>query len=1052
MTSTTDVPLMREERKLVTVLFADLVGSTSIAERFDPEDAREIVQGALARAIQVIEGFGGTVMYVAGDGVLALFGAPNAHEDDPERAVLAGLGITRQIDDYANNMLHTWSIKGFGIRVGIETGLTVLGPVGAGGRVEYGAVGDVMNTTARLQSHADPGTVLVGEHTRRAVEDLFQWDEQRELTLKGKSEVVAACSVLRARRSQGSVRGPRLLKTPFVGRSAELEMAQAALRDLVVENKGGCLIVTGEPGIGKSRLLAECRESLVTTPDETVRWLEGRCLSYADAVPYGVYRDLILAWLGFAADESPNVTRLALHQALANLCTKGLNEVFPYLSHMLGLPSQAGESELVDGLDAELVQQRTFTAISSLLNQLAKPAPLVIAIEDLHWADPTSLALTQHLLPLTTKAPLLLLLTRRPERDASAELVARLTNDSDGRARALNLAPLNDEAARELLKVLVGTEAIPEAIERELMDSTEGNPFFLEEQIQSMMESDALVREGDRWRFVHGMPVGIAPSVEKAMLARIDQLEPIMRETLLAASVLGREFTLRLLMALSPSPWEVHRAVQGLEGLDLIRVNHAGREAEYRFKHALIQEAGYQSLLKRKRRDLHALAADALETHFKDRVDEIAATLGRHLAEAGQVERAVPYLVTAADRAKNAYANEEAISLYECAVSLIGETANADERRPRWQESLSSICERLGNVLILVGRYYQAREAYEQSLRATSPGDRIRIAYVHVLLAGTDIYRQRYGDALDGCDIAEETLGPVASDPSADWLTSWLEIQDTRISALYWLGETDGMARLIDQVRPFVEGHGSAEQRSTFFGRLTTMALRRDRYIVTDETLELAQAGYAAAQQCDDPEILAWAPFTLGFTKLWRGELDEAVRLLEDSLHQSDRTGDVTLRSQSLTYILVARREQGDVEAVGVLIDRVARAGREASRPEYAGVALANRAWVAWRRGDLAQAESCGREALGIWEALPSRYPLAWMALWPLVGIAIEWSRMSEAVEHARSMLAPHQQVLPTVLQKGLVDTVEAWDAGRTRDAEVRLTQTMEVARRLACL
>ena len=258
---------MREERKVVTALFADVVGSTQLTERMDPEDAREVLGGAVRRMVEAVEAFGGMVKDLAGDGILALFGAPVTHEDDAERAIRAGLRIIEQAED-----------DSMSIRVGIETGLVVLGPIGGGGRVEYGATGDALNTAARLQSHAQPGSVLVGAITRRAAGDLFEWSEERRLELKGKAEPVSAFEAI------GERLGTRvaIASVPMVGREREFERA-SLIAERALAGEGGLLVITGDPGIGKSRLLEELRGRV---SGSAVTWLEGRCVSFGGSTPY----------------------------------------------------------------------------------------------------------------------------------------------------------------------------------------------------------------------------------------------------------------------------------------------------------------------------------------------------------------------------------------------------------------------------------------------------------------------------------------------------------------------------------------------------------------------------------------------------------------------------------------------------------------------------------------------------------------------------------------------------------------------------------------------
>lgn len=305
---------IRSERKVVTALFADLAGSTALAERLDPEDVSEIVGGAIARVVAAVEDFGGTIKDLAGDGALALFGAPIAHEDDPERAVRAGIRIVEDVGAYADEVAREFGVSELNVRIGIETGLVVLGPVGGGSRVEYGATGDAVNTAARLQAAAAPGSVLVGAATHRLVEPVFWWGEAHTLMLKGKEQRVTAYEATALRAAGARVRGLPGTEPPLVGREPEFTALRQAA-DAVVAGTGTVVFITGEPGLGKSRLLAELRDFLA----DGAAWLEGRCVSYGEGLPYWPFRDLLRDWLGLSPATSEGDAREALRGRLAEL-------------------------------------------------------------------------------------------------------------------------------------------------------------------------------------------------------------------------------------------------------------------------------------------------------------------------------------------------------------------------------------------------------------------------------------------------------------------------------------------------------------------------------------------------------------------------------------------------------------------------------------------------------------------------------------------------------------------------------------------------------------
>src|SRR5262245_11467468 len=331
---------MREERRVVTAMFADLVGSTALAERLDPEDAKVIVNDAVTRAIAAVEAFGGTVKDLAGDGVLSLFGAPTAHEDDPERAVRAALRVTEEISAYADEVERALGVTGFGVRVGVDTGPVVVGSIGAGSRVEYGALGDAVNTAARLQALAEPGRVLVGEETHRRVAPVFAWSAPAEHDLKGKAEHVTAYTVEGVVAAPGHARELEAAQVRLVGRERELAAATQAV-EAVLAGSGSILFLTGEPGIGKTRLIAEIRDHVdeAEAPQgaRPAMWIEGRCVSYGESMTYWPFRDLLRSWLGVLADEPELRIRVALRRSLETLFGSRVLEVYPYLGAMLGI-------------------------------------------------------------------------------------------------------------------------------------------------------------------------------------------------------------------------------------------------------------------------------------------------------------------------------------------------------------------------------------------------------------------------------------------------------------------------------------------------------------------------------------------------------------------------------------------------------------------------------------------------------------------------------------------------------------------------------------------
>jgi ABC-type transport system substrate-binding protein/class 3 adenylate cyclase len=706
----------REERRVVSVLVADLVGSTALGERLDPEELKVVVGDAVARMVGAVEAFGGTVKDLAGDGILALFGAPTAHEDDPERALRAALRIVEDVGHYAREVERAWAIAGFGVRVGVSSGPVVTGLVGAGDRVEYGATGDTVNVAARLQSAAEPGEILVGSLTRRLSGSAFTWGGSRELTLKGKAEPVQASTVTGVTGVARRRRDDDEHRTRLVGRERELRIAVDSV-EAALAGSGHIVFLTGEPGIGKTRLLTELRERFEggrSAHGDPV-WLEGRCVSYGESMPYWPFRDLLRSWLGLPVDEPELRVRVTLQREVSRLFGERASEYRAYLATLLGLPLEPDDHDKVAELSPEAMQYRTFEVVRALVARLAQDGPVALAVEDVHWADPTSLQLLERLLPDTEELPLLLVVTSRPEPlHPSWKVKESSERELAHRTREVALSALAADAGRALLVELVGDGVLPGLLEERILEHADGNPFFLEELVRSLIDAGALSPLDDGWRFDHEVTIEVPPTVEKVILARIDRLRRPARDALMAASVLGRRFGLPLLGAVATGDEdEVRPLLTELQRADLIREGRRWPEPEYRFKHALIQETAYRTLVTAERERLHRRAAEWLETRYLGAEDDVAGLLAHHWLGASDREHAARYLARAGDRARQEYALDEAIAHYRALLPILEERG---ERR-----EIALVLFKLALALHVSLRFAEANAAYQQAFAWWDP-------------------------------------------------------------------------------------------------------------------------------------------------------------------------------------------------------------------------------------------------------------------------------------------------------------------------------------------
>ena len=540
---------MTGERKPVTALFADVVGSTALAEQMDPEDWTQILNEAFELMSSAVFRYEGTIAQLQGDAMLAFFGAPVAHEDDPERAILAALDMIEVIDEFTRQLRQTHGID-FRIRAGINTGPVVVGNVGTDLRYEYTALGDAVNVAARMQTAAEPGTVLVTANTERLTGGAFEVADLGEIEVKGKSEPVHAYRVVRRRDVARGRRGlgPVGLESPMIGRDGALETLRSLL-GIVRAGRGRVTFVLGEPGIGKSRLLAEFRRIALDGEPVPAAWVEGRCVSYGRNVPYHLLIDLVRTMLGVPVAASEGEARRVLDaEVAARLGEADSADTAPYLAHLLALPLRPDEADRAR-LDPDVLQSRYAAAIHRLVRQISEDTPIVLVCEDIHWADAASIDVLRQMLPLVTQHPVLFLGAMRAETDSGGWALLREVRELFGDALTeLRLEPLTEAESRELVGRLLAIESLPDEVREKILARAEGNPFFVEEVVRMLIERGVIERTGGRWIAAAGVgAIDIPETLHGLLLARIDQLPETAKRSLRVASVIGRQFPVRVL-------------------------------------------------------------------------------------------------------------------------------------------------------------------------------------------------------------------------------------------------------------------------------------------------------------------------------------------------------------------------------------------------------------------------------------------------------------------------------------------------------------------------
>jgi class 3 adenylate cyclase len=1033
-------PLPREERRPVSVLFAEVAAPAGLASAVGLETLRELVGGSLASVIAEVEGLGGTVTSVSGRGLQAMFGAPEAHEDDPERAVLAAF---RALSATATAAAATEG--GTALRIGVETGPAVVGPIGGGAKVEYGALGDVVSVAAALQSAARPGAVLVGPATRAVTGHLFTWGGGKEVALGPNMRPLVA-SYLERPRARAVDRRPRVGgRAALVGRDAELRVLDAAVRD-AVEGRGSVVVLTGDAGLGKTRLVQECRKRFIAWvgagSGRLPLWLEGRGASYASATPYGLYRQLVASWIGVAPDEPAARLQLALERSLANLM--GNANLLPPLARMMGIADPAAGGRIGPG---EL-QRVTFDALRSVVTRFAVAGPTVLVLEDLHWADPTSLRVTLDLAELAAGRPLLLLATSRPK-SGRAE-VERLASSAS--ARRVALSPLPATAAEALTESLISQVPVavggasgagPEVLAA-VLDSADGNPLFLEERLSSLLETRTLFREGGTWWLREPSGPQLPQVLERLVRSRVDRLSPPAQELIRAAAVLGPDFTAALLAGmLGTAPAELTPLLDELCASDLVhREPPEGSAGTFRFRHALIQDATYLGLLRPERRALHARAAAALEAASRDRLPEVAAVLGRHYATAEDAERAVHYLELAGDHATDAFANYEAVSSFNAALAVTRRqpgTMDADAVR---------VHTKLASVLWRTGRRDKAGDAFRAALGLADSVDALQRAHLYTRLGRLELTYPHFEAATAAFDAAEALLGDDpggCDDATAD---QWLEMMiDGRAAIHSMSSEPELLRATLERARPMLEARGTPARRHVFDRQIAFEGLIRQRYRVEDADLAGLRRSVELAEHTEEEreKDIGYATYFLGWALWLRGELAEARERSEKALAMAERIGETHLRSISLMALILTALREHETESVRALIPRATAATHDDSST-VTGV-MACQSWLAWQDG---HPDEVIRLAGQIAKFDPARMAFGsrhrWVYIFPLIAARLRAGDTAAAVAAARQILDPSQQLLPDELMAALNTACTAWDRGEVDAAEADLVGALDLA------
>ncbi len=905
------------ERRQVTIVFADISGFTALNDAAQtPAEVEQVVRlinlclQELSEAIYEYEGY---IDKYIGDAIMAVFGAPKAHEDDPERALRAALAMQERLEKFNQNPPMPLP-EPLGIHIGINTGTVIAGMVGTDRKRSYTVMGDAVNVASRLEDVSERGEILLSEATYTLTSRLFIFKKRPPVKVKGKRDPIKIYELKGARDVDQTQRGLVGMEAPLIGREYESKVLLDRYEKLK-QGQGGIIVVTGEAGLGKSRLVSDFRRQVNRdgTNGNKPLWLFGRGLSYRQSFTNRLIVDILHRYLELPENPDPALVRMRLEAMGDDLFGPRAPEVVPFLATLLGLKldEQVAASLPLD--DPQALQQRVFVAVGEWLEILAQKQPVILVFEDLHWADPNSVKVIEYLFSLTLKHPILIICVTRPERESTFwNVKIRGAKDYPDRFVELTLWPLTDEESRQLIKHLLNLDDMPAATEQLLLKRAEGNPLFLEEVLRSLIESGIIRRSRGRWEITRTITeIDIPNTLQGVLTARIDRLEEPVKRVMQIAAVIGRVFPRFILEPIVNDPEILDKALEELELADLIKVRTPEPEPEYMFKHYLTYETAYSSLLHHQRTALHRQIADYMSRLYWQLGEEYAAIVAEHYCKSETWPRALRYLHRAGDAAVQSFANREAIDFYTRALQVaekLGSEADPATVLAVY-EGRAKILARMGDPQQAIDDFQQmltiAREINNHSaqLRALNGIAALHASYYNFTQA-SDYFREalevarHIGDERGIADTLNRlgdfyyNLGELelasACFHEAQELSLTLKDEPLRLEA------ADGLAKImlqqgeiaaaIERYKEITQAHRRLGYRNRLMDALSVMLVAYTFSASYHQAEETAAEILELNKKSGDLNRIPFVKYYLAFGQLYQGELGKAGQNLQEGL------------------------------------------------------------------------------------------------------------------------------------------------------------------------
>ncbi len=865
------------ERKLVTVLFADVANFTSIAEKLDPEEVHQIMDECFKILMDEIHEYEGTINQFTGDGVMALFGAPVAHEDHAQRACYAALSIQKAIEEYGEKIKKDRGVD-FKMRIGLNSGPVIVGSIGDDLRMDYTAVGDTTNLASRMEGMAMPGTILVARETFKLARDFFEFESLGKVELKGKEKPIETYKLLKAgevkTRIEASVEKGL---TRFVGRKNSM----AALRDAFEEAKAGpgqVVGIVGEAGVGKSRILLEFKNPL---PQNEYTYLEGRCLHFGGSMSYLPFLDILRTYFDIKEGDQELIIKKKMADKIAELDEK-LENALPPLMELLSLKV---EDEDFTRLEPQQKREKTFEAIRNLLIRISQERPLVLAVEDLHWIDNTSEEFLNYLIGSLASAPILLVLLYRPE----------YTHQWGSKTyyHKIGLNQLTVKSSAELVQAILEEGEVSPEIRELILNKTSGNPLYMEELTHNLLENGSIQKKAHQFVLsVKASDIQVPDTIQGIIAARMDRLEDNLKRTMQVASVIGRDFAFRILQTITGLREELKAHLLNLQGLEFIYEKSLFPELEYIFKHALTQEVAYNSLLLKRRKEIHKKIGEAIEQIYAERLEEFYEMLAYHFVQGEVWDKAVIYLRQAGGRAMKKSAYVEAIAHLRKGLEVLPrlpETAERAELELAFQFDLAASL-----VVFKGGTAPEVEKAYVRALElCRQVGETPTLIPVLQGLRRLHALRGDRGDGQKARGLGEQllTLAQRQNDTALLQEAHWALGQ-----TLLYLGELNPARTHLEQssasYKPqSLRSQVSRDAAGTQIACLIHMALALWVLGYPERALKTSEEALSLAHELSHPFTLAFAFFGMAQLNQFRREVQATLERAEATIALSNEQG-----------------------------------------------------------------------------------------------------------------------------------------------------------------